>query len=240
MREHNMDHHPEHLHEHNSDHSPAKCIEIVPIFSSITYQEMLEIAAITTNKTYQKGDMIYTEGDKGERLYVIHKGKVKISRISFSGKEQVIRVLGPGEFMGELSVFNPKPMTDNAEALETSTMCIIEGGKLKELMSRTPSITMKVMEELSRRLETAETLIEDINLHSVEQRLAHVLLRLSSGKKEITLNMKKGDMASQIGMSQETLSRQLAAFQENGLIELKGQRTINIIDRDGLGEFLSI
>lgn len=219
-------------------HGVANCIEIVPIFSHITTQEMLEIMAITTDRTFQKGELIYTAGDKGAKLYVIHRGRVKITRLSATGKEQVIRVLGPGDFMGELSLFSPLPMTDNAEALEPSTMCIIEGGRLKELMAKVPSIALKVMEELSRRLEMAENLIEDINLHPVEQRLAQALLRLSGGEREIVLKMSKGDLASQIGMSQETLSRKLSAFQEQGLIELRGQRTIRIIDRDGLSEIV--
>ncbi|AKG33328.1 Crp/Fnr family transcriptional regulator [Paenibacillus durus] len=212
----------------------SNCIEIVPIFSSLTQEEMLEIAAITTNKTFEKGEMIYLAGDKGEKLYVIHKGHIKISRLSSNGKEQVIRVLGPGQFMGELSLFSQLPITDNGEALETSTMCLIEGGKLKELMKKFPSIAFKVMEELSRRLEKAENLIEDINLHSVEQRLAQAILKLSDGKREVKLTMTKGDFASQIGMSQETLSRKLSSFQEQGIIKLIGHRRIVILDRDRL------
>ncbi len=212
----------------------SSCIDIVPIFSSLNCEEKKEIAAITTARTFEKGDMIYTAGDRGEKLYVIYTGRVKISRLSASGKEQVIRVLGPGEFMGELSLFSSLPMTDNAEALETSTMCVIEGTKLKELMKKYPSISFKIMEELSRRLERAENLIEKINLSTVEQRLAEALLTMSGGKEEIQLNMTKGDFASQIGMTQETLSRKLKSFQDNGLIELKGRRKIIILDRDGL------
>ena len=79
---------------------------------------MMEVARITTDRTYEKGEMIYMAGDEVKKLYVIHKGKVKISRLSDTGKEQVIRVLGPGQFMGELSLFSPHPLTDNAEALE--------------------------------------------------------------------------------------------------------------------------
>lgn len=216
----------------------ANCIEIVPIFSSLTQEEMLEIAAITSDQTLKKGELVYRTGDKGGKLYVLHTGRVKISRLSFNGKEQVIRVAGPGEFIGELSLFSPMSMTDNAEALETTTMCIIEGLKLKELMKKYPSIAFKVMEELSERLEKAENLIENINLNTVEQRLAQVLLSISEGKKEIQLNMTKGDFASQIGMSQETLSRKLNAFQEQGLIQLKGQRKIIILNKEGLEEIL--
>lgn len=217
--------------KHNSN-----CIELVPIFSNLTNDEMMEIALITTDRTYEKGAMVYTAGDVGEKLYVIHKGRVKISRIAANGKEQVIRVLGPGEFMGELSLFSPLPMTDNAEVLEKSTMCIIEGKRLKGIMGKYPTIAFKVMEELSQRLEKAENLIEDINLNSVETRLAQILIKMADDKNEVLLNMKKGDFASQIGMSQETLSRKLTSFQEKGLIKQIGNRRIVLLDKDRLEE----
>ena len=209
----------------------TNCITLVPIFNNLNHDEMLEIAAITTARTFKKGELVYTAGDRGGKLYVLHRGRVKISRLSAGGKEQVIRVLGPGEFMGELSLFSPLPLTDHAEALETSTMCLIEGVKLKELMKKYPSIAFKVMEELSQRLEKAEKLIETINLNTVEQRLAGALLAISGGESEVLLEMRKGDFASQLGMSQETLSRKLTAWQEQGLIALKGQRKIEILDR---------
>ncbi len=219
-------------------HSVPNCIESVPIFSSITEEEMLKIAAITTDRTYQKGEMVYLEGDEGGTLYVLHKGQVKVTRIGTSGKEQVIRVLGPGAFMGELSLLSPAPMTDNAEALEATTMCMIDGKKLKGLMLENPSIALKVIEELSRRLESAEELIEDINLLSVEQRLAQALLKLAGEGDEIVLSIRKSDLASQIGMSQETLSRKLSSFQEQGLIGLVGQRKIRILDRGQLAKIV--
>ncbi len=202
------------------------CIEIVPIFSSLSADEMLEVAGITSQKTYEKGEMIYMAGDKGEKLRVIHTGKVKISRVSDSGKEQVIRILEPGDFMGELSLFSPVPLTDNGEAMEKTTVCIIAGEKIKELMKKYPAIAFKVMEELSKRLEKAENLIEGISLHGVEKRLAAALIKMSNSKGEVILNMSKGDFASYMGMSQETLSRKLSNFQDMGLIKLIGHRRI--------------
>lgn len=220
--------------DHCQHEEHACCIERVPIFNSLIKEERQEVAAITTAKTYEKGDLVYMAGEQAGKLYVLHTGRVKISRINVSGKEQVIRVVGPGEFMGELSLFSSLPMTDNGEALERCTMCLIEGAKLKELMKKYPSIAFKIMEELSQRLEKAEHLIETLNLNTVEQRLARSLLRMTMGRREVILEMTKGDFASQLGMSQETLSRKLSAFQEQGLIVLKGQRGIEIVDREGL------
>lgn len=218
------------------DNHGKNCIEIVPIFSNLTQKEMLEIAAITRDKTFEKGEMVYIAGDEGEKLYVIHKGKVKIIRFTESGKEQVIRVLGPGEFMGELSLFSSQPMQDYGEVIEKANMCVIDGKRLKELMGKYPSIAFKVMEELSKRLDKAETLIENINHYSVEKRIANALFELSDEKGIINLEMSKKDLASNMGMSQETLSRKLSAFQEMGIIELIGHRKIVILNVDALGD----
>lgn len=212
------------------------CITRVPIFNNLTYEEMMEVARITTDQTYEKGEFIYTAGDRGEKLYVIHEGRVKITRISETGKEQVIRVLGPGEFLGELSLFTPTPRTDNAEVLEKTILCIIDGENLKQLMVKYPEVTWKVMEELSKRLSSAENLIENISIHGVEKRLADTLLNFADHKGEIFLEMSKKDLASHIGMSQETLSRKLSAFQEMGFIQLIGHKRIIILNEDGLKE----
>lgn len=212
------------------------CIEIVPIFSNLNYDEMMEVARITRENTYEKGEMIYMVGDKGEKLYVIHSGKVKITRLTEEGKEQVIRVLGPGEFMGELSLFSSLSLTDNGEALSKTRVCVIDGPKLKELMKRHPTIAFKVMEELSSRLDKVEGLIENISLHGVEKRIALTLINLANENGEVNLKMSKGDLASHLGMSQETLSRKLTAFQDMGIIKLIGHRKIILMDINALSE----
>lgn len=212
------------------------CVERVPIFSNLDREEMKEITSIINHKEFKKGELIYMAGEKGESLYVINSGKVKITRISISGKEQVIRILEAGEFMGELSIFKSSPLMDNAQALRDTTLCIIDEKDFKSLLKKYPLISFKIMEELSERLERAESLIENINLSSVEKRLADILLELSDGDGRVNLNLSKKDLASQIGMSSETLSRKLSAFQELGIIELKGQRNIDILNFSALEE----
>ena len=210
------------------------CIKNVPIFKDLTHDEMIEVAMITHPQDLKRGEMVYMAGDLGGKLFVLHQGRVKISRVNASGKEQVIRTLGPGEFMGELSFFGSTPQSDNAEAMEETTMCVIEGAQLKEIMIKYPQIGFKIMDVLSRRLQMAETLLEAISLDTVEQRIARALLTLSEGKDVFDLIMSKGELASQIGMSQESLSRKLTALQEEGLIDLEGRRGIKILERSGL------
>ncbi len=221
---------------HHCCESHVRCIDQVPIFASLSREERMEIVEIASSRSFEKGDMVYSAGDEGGTLFVPHVGRVKLFRLNANGKEQVLRLVVPGEFMGELSLFSSLPLTDNAQALEATTMCVLQGDLLKGLMAKYPSIAFKVMDELSRRLEKAENLIEAISLSSVTKRVAQALLELADGKKEILLPMTKGDLASQLGMTQETLSRKLAALQDEGLILLKGHRKIMIKEKSALEE----
>ncbi|HWQ31197.1 MAG TPA: Crp/Fnr family transcriptional regulator [Negativicutes bacterium] len=189
---------------------------------------------ITTARTFTKGEIIYHSGDTEKKLYVIHTGRVKITKMSESGKEQIIRIVGPGDFLGELSLFVQAPLNNSAEALETTRVCVIDGTKLKEMITRNPGIAAKILQELSRRLLKAENLIESLGLQDVEQRVASMLLDMSEGKAELQLQISKKDLAAHIGISQETLSRKLSQLEEQGLIEQTGQRKIRILDRDSL------
>ena len=217
----------------NHNRSGKMCIELVSIFNTLTYDEMMEIARITVSRKYAKGQMIYMAGDRGKSLFVIHKGKVKVSRISDSGKEQVIRVLGPGDFMGELSLFIHHPCRQ-CRSLGGYYRLYNRWGKLKNLMVKYPTIALKIVEELSSRLERAENLIEYLGIHDVETRIIETLLNMADEKGVVTLKVSKKDLASHIGMSQETLSRKLSYFQELGLIEQIGHRKIVILDEEGL------
>lgn len=214
--------------------SHASCIEHVPIFASLSLEEQVEIAEIASSRSFEKGEMVYRAGDQGGTLFVPYTGRVRLFRLSASGKEQLLRVVEPGDFIGELSLFSSLPLTDYAQALEATTMCVLQGERLKELMAKYPSIAFKVMDELSRRLEKVENRVEEISFSSVATRVAGALLKMSKGKPEIVLPMTKGDLASQLGMSQETLSRRLTEFQQDGLILLRGHRRIIIKDKPGL------
>lgn len=210
------------------------CVAKVPIFSKLSAKELMEIAKVTTDKKFQKGEIIFLPGDTIDKLYVIHEGGVKISRISESGKEQIIRILGPGDFMGELALFAPRLSQNSAEALEETVVCEIESKKIKELMLQSSQIALKILEEVTQRLEKAENLVESIGLYDVEKRIATILLELAKDNDEMVLPMSKKDLAAHIGTTQETLSRKLTFFQDQGLIELVGQRKIIILNREGL------
>ncbi|GLC29539.1 Crp/Fnr family transcriptional regulator [Clostridium omnivorum] len=229
-----------HEHSHNYDGKQKSCLEKVPIFSSLTVAEMVEVSMTATHKKYKKGENIYLEGEIAEKLFVINAGKVKISKLSEEGKEQIIRILQAGDFMGELSIFTNSPLKNNAEAVEATTVCTIDSKKIKELIEERPGIAIKILKELSMRLEKTESLIESLGLRDVEQRVADILIKLMNEDNVVDLSISKKDLAAHIGMSQETLSRKLTNFQEKGFIRQQGQRKIIILNKEALQDIVNI
>ncbi len=214
------------------------CLDRVPIFSSLSAAEKSEIMMITHERKYARGEMIYSAGDVSKSLYVIHQGSVRVYRLSPTGKEQVIRICGPGDFLGELTLFSDQALTEYAVGASGLAMCVINGQDLKLLMAKYPTIAMKILDVISRRLDRAESLIEDINLHSVDYRIANALLDLAQDGAVINLPSTKADLASSLGMTGETLSRKLSNLQEAEIIDMRGQRRIYILKREALETML--
>lgn len=230
---------------HNTDNASSKklCIAKVPIFNHLPYADMLEIARTSHNKTYQKGDIIFEAGNASEHLYIVHRGQVKIYRLTPSGKEQLIRIMEPGDFMGELSLFTEETLTSYAEAMKKTEICAIHKSDLRSLIVTKPEIALHLLEAFSKRMNETEKTIERFSAQDTEKRIAAYLVELADVAFEnsttdsgldITLPMSKGDLASYIGMTQETLSRRLSAFQDNGWIAQSGQRGITILDYTAL------
>lgn len=230
-----------HLAHHHIPEAPqSHCINKVPIFNHLSPTEMTEISRVTTSSRFRKGHMIFFTGESSEILYIVHTGKMKQVRVTASGREQIVRVLHPGDFVGELALFGRQRPEGYVEALEPSEVCHLRGDDLRSLLVQFPDIGIKLLGALAERLGEAEERIEQLGVHTVAQRLAGILLQLAEhrepGRKgrSITLPYSKGDLASLLGTSQETLSRKLAEFQENGWIEMAGQRHITLLNLPGL------
>lgn len=224
------------------NHEAHSCIDNIPIFHDLLADEKESIMDSSNHKKFKKGEIIFTPGDSFDDLFVVNKGMVKISKVSSLGKEQILRILKPGDFMGELALFSKSILNNTAEALEQTEICIIQGDKIRNLLIQQPEMAIKFLQKYTERIEETEELIEQIGLRDVEQRIANYLLIEiennqiinDKGKYEINLPVSKGDLAALIGTTQETLSRKLSLFQDNGWIKLKGQRIIEVMNIESL------
>lgn len=218
------------------DDTKQLCISKVPIFNHLERHEMQEILKMSRQMIFEKGEIIYHDGDSLEYLYIVHKGRVKIYQLFESGKEQLLRILESGEFMGELALFTEKVLDSYAEAIEKTEICVIHRNDMQNLMKIHPTIPLKILSEFSNRLEETEDLVGQLSSKDVKTRTASYLMKLSQDKNtaEIVLPMSKKDLASYLGTTQETISRRLSNFQSNGWIKQEGQRKIEILNRGAL------
>lgn len=218
------------------------CIDNIPIFVDLPFEIKDSIMDSSSHKVYKKGDIIFTPGDYFDYLFIVNKGRVKLSKISAMGKEQILKILEVGDFMGELSLFKNTELTNSAEAIEKTEICIIKSDKIREIIMYRPEIALKFLEVYSERIQHSEDLIEQIGLRDVEQRIANYLIaeiekkniKNKNNEYEINLPISKGVLSSMLGTTQETLSRKLSVLQDEGLIRLEGQRKIIITDIDSL------
>jgi len=212
------------------------CISIVPIFNHLDESEMAEIVKKTNSVAHRRGHTIYRAGEPSDGLYIVHKGRVKIYRLAENGKEQLIRVLEPGDFTGELSLFTESVHDSYAEAMEPVELCVMGRDNFQQFLLKYPAISLKVLAEFSSRLAKSEKQATTIALEPVETRIALYLADLAEGQKSlmVALPMTRKDIASHLGTSPETISRKLADFENAGWIRQRGQRQIEIIDLDAL------
>lgn len=214
----------------------SSCITIVPIFNHLADAQMDEILNLTNSMKYKKGEVIYRAGEISDSLYIVSSGKIKIYRLSESGKEQLVRILQAGDFTGELALFNETIHEAYAEAMEETWVCMVKQADLQALLLKYPSISIKLLNEFSNRLDQSEKQTTRFATEKVETRIALFLVEHAEETKSllVKLPMSRKDLASYLGTTPETISRKLLELEEAGLIMQKPKKVIEILDLEGL------
>lgn len=218
------------------------CASIVPIFKDLQYHELQKINTLITKKDYQKGSVLFTKGDATKQLHILRYGRVKLYEMSEDGRQQIIRLLEPGDFFGELALFiENQHYVLNAETLEDTGICLLSRDDLKALIHQNPEISLGIMKALTDRLTYAETFISTLTLKTIEQRLISWLLAMAEKEGVIisqgirlNIHLPRHELASLFGTTRETISRKLSKLQANGLIAINGQKQIIILNKDEL------
>lgn len=222
---------------HCEHHSSMACVSLVPIFNHLDHEQMEEIMKATRSASYKKGEIIYSEGDRSDSLYIVSRGKIKIYRLSESGKEQLVRILLPGDFTGELALFRESIHEAYAEAMSDTDVCLITRADLQVFLMKYPSISLRILSEFSNRLAASEKQTTRFATENVETRLALFLAECVEDENEpveIYLPMSRKDLASYLGTTPETISRKLTDLEQAGYIKQLTGRKIKILDLDGL------
>ena len=211
-------------------------IAAIPLFNGLPPEQHKNLAAIALQKTFKRGQIIFSEGDEGIGFYIILSGRVKIFKLSAEGKEQILHIMETEEPFGEAAVFAGEHYPASAQALVETKVLLFPRQTFVDLISKNPSLALNMLAFLSSRLRTLASLVEDLSLKEVPGRLAAYLLYLSDRNKGATileLDISKNQLASLLGTIPETLSRILNRMGKDKLIKTT-PRHIHILDHQGL------
>jgi CRP/FNR family transcriptional regulator, dissimilatory nitrate respiration regulator len=213
----------------------------IPLFKGLTVEQLESLSDIGLRCTFKKGQTVFSDGDNANGFYVLQSGRVKIFKLSYEGREQILHIIVPGEPFGEAPVFAGERFPAYAEALEDSETIFFPRASFIELINKDPLIAMNMLAILSQRLKRFTQLVENLSLKEVPQRLAAYLLYSGEEKKDhdnLELDIAKGQLASILGTIPETLSRILSKMVNQDLIQVQG-RVIKLINKKGLEELSS-
>ncbi|MGD2096763.1 MAG: Crp/Fnr family transcriptional regulator [Desulfobacterales bacterium] len=213
-----------------------KLISAVPLFNGLPTDQLDAIRRIAVEKRYQKGQTIFTEGDKTTGFFVIVGGRVKIYKVSSEGKEQILHIFEAGQSFGEVTVFTGQQMPANAQTLAKTHLLIFARNAFVDLVSSNPSLALNLLGIMSKKLRQFAAQIENLSLKEIPARLASYLIYLSEeqGTEDaVILNISKGQLASLLGTIPETLSRIFAKLSGQNLIRVEGPKIV-FVDRDGI------
>ena len=221
------------------------CASKVPIFENLNNEELLEVVKTINHKEYNKGDIIFTEGNPANTLYFINEGKIKLYKYTKDGKEQILHVLSEGDFFGELDLIKPSKYGFNSKAIINSKICTLTKDEMKDIMMKNPEIGIKVLETVGERLSKVENLAQNLANNDVDSRMAYLLTDFIEkygvsieNNISIELPLSREDMANFIGVTRETISRKLKKFEDEKLIKIVGTKNIVIIDEEGLKDYI--
>lgn len=209
------------------------CVSHVPLFNELPIEEQREVMKLVRHRTYEKGEMVFGPGD--ERLSIVARGSVKVYQVAPNGREQLLRVVGPGGYEGERQLFGIPNETLLGEALERSEVCGLSKRAFNQVLLANPDISLRLFELTAQKMSQLEGQARFLSMERVEERLADYLLGLSkaSGSREVTLPMRMMDVAEYLGTTPETLSRKLRLLEDSGYIERSG-RSVTILDAGAL------
>ncbi len=214
--------------------SLTNLLKRVPIFSRLSQKDLEDLAESLKVKRCPKNTIVFNEGDVEDGLYLIAKGKVKVVLWDEEGRGITLSVMEPGDFFGEMAVFDDLPRSATVEAVEDTTFFVLEKHKVLELIERNPSIARHILREMSLRLREADDKIRTLAHFDVAGRLARYLMELLKKEGKIIRHKdvayvqipNRNELANTIGASRETVSRILSALQKRGIISVRRNNLI--------------
>jgi CRP/FNR family cyclic AMP-dependent transcriptional regulator len=209
---------------------PTSFFRKFPLFADLDDRELATIAAVAKARRYAKDDVVFYADESGDIFCLIREGRVKVTMISPEGKEIILKLLGPGDFFGEMALLDDEPRSATVVATEPLELVTIWRNDFLQILQENFTLTRKLLAELSRRLRSASSRIESLATMDVYGRLARFFLDLARDQGKVLENgyvavtrPTHQAMANMIGTSRETVSRLIHDLMRQDLLISEGK-----------------
>lgn len=202
-------------------------------FSGIDAESLDRISDIMVERKYRKNMVIFMAGEEAEAVYIIKKGKVKISKVTQDGKEHIIHIMSDGDVFAEACLFGVQPYPANAEAIDDSEIYMIKNKELEKLLEANPRIAIEIIKIMSQRLKMISGQVENLALRDAFGKTASLIMQLLKNENIELQNgallkttLSRQDMANMVGLSRETFTRALSKLKQDKAIDIEKEQII--------------
>jgi len=223
----------------------AALLSSVGAFSTLEGRELEQVAQVAVPRSFERGEVIFREGDPGEALYVVRSGSVSIRRDSADGRTLALAELRTGAMFGELAVFGGEVRSATAEALEPTSLVAILGKDMQRVLHSDPDIALKMLAALAERVRRLNDRLLAQSFQTVPGRVASALLLQvmarqdeGAGDSEVLVRATQAEIAQLAGTSRESASRFLASLEREGVVAL-GRGKVTVHDPERLRNFIT-
>jgi CRP/FNR family transcriptional regulator, cyclic AMP receptor protein len=216
----------------------------VPVFEALRPEDLVRVADVAVPRDFRGGEVVFREGDDSDTCYVVRSGHARAVREHADGRQITLATFGPGDFFGELAMFDDERRSATVEAVDALDVLGIPGVDMRALLSRHPEIAVKLVIALGRRLRAANERLARQSFQTVQSRVAAVLTQLvdqarseGAGERDVLVTATQAELAQLAGSSRESASRFLAVLERAGVIS-QGRGRLTVHDPEALGGYV--
>jgi CRP/FNR family transcriptional regulator len=206
-----------------------------PLFASLTEAECRTLVQRSVCRAVRRNEILFREGEPSRGLYLVLEGDVRVYRANTQGLEQVFGVFGPGESLGDVSMFDEGPYLASARAVEAGRVLFLPFEAVQALYSTHPEVARAVVKELAWRVRRLARLIDDLVLHDVPSRVAAAVLTYAEESDALRaggafrLPRTQEELAAELATTRESVARALRDLRNGGVIRQRRAR-VEVLD----------
>lgn len=206
-----------------------------PLLSRLEDAQLERVSRHAQRVTLSTEQLLFSQGDSADRFYLLLEGRMQLFRLSPEGAEKVIEIVSPGQTFAEALMFMNAPRYPVcASALSPSELLAIDARDFAAMLRGSVDTCFVLLGALSQRLRGLIGEIDDLTLHTATSRVARYLAsKMTPGRKELELDVRKGVLASRLSVQPETFSRVIKSLTERGVIRMQGAQ-VSILDPEAL------